>query len=76
MRTEPGLLSALKLGRVIPNKESWKRYQNLVNFIMVIFGIVVTMFPQLGIDNAQVMSAIGFFNLYVTTITSDTVGIK
>ena len=68
-------LKYLKNGNVIPNKVAWKRYQNLVNLILAVLGVVAVIFPGLNITTGQILSIAGFYNAYVTTITSDTVGL-
>jgi len=68
-------LKYLKKGNVIANPANWKKYQNLVNLILAVLGVVAVVFPGLNITTAQVLSIAGFYNAYVTTITTDKVGI-
>ena len=75
------LVDALKKGRELENKETWKNAQALMSIFLVFLATLAEFVPDLGMTAQQesaiaygLVTMVGVFNAYTTVATSKSVG--
>lgn len=73
-------ITALQKGKIVSNPVFWKKFQNLINLIFGLSGVIGLMYPEIAAllspDNLVAITiGITSINSYLSTITSDKVGV-
>lgn len=71
-------ISALKEGNVISCATGIKRFQIILNIVIIVLPAIASFVPDLSFTTeqyTQIMSAMGGLNVYLINITSDKVGV-
>lgn len=79
-------LAALRHGAILADPAGWKRRQNTVNALVGLLGAVIVLLPLVGVNlelshedigaiAGGIAAVLGMFNGYVTTASTDKLGL-
>ena len=74
-------ISPLRVGHVLKNAENWKKLQNIISAISGAIPLIALFIPQAQIllDSGILLktyAALGAIQVYLTTATTDKIGLK
>lgn len=74
-------IAPLRIGHVLKNVETWKKLQNLISAISGAIPLIALFVPQAQVllDSGfllKLYAALGAIQVYLTTATTDKIGLK